>query len=226
MSSERSNDVPRGKISPHSQIFETLLAVKAIKSNYKNVLTAKQTTINFCGLGRTNQVKSLDDLTKDEIRAGWKLHIQSGCQSILLAEASDMQKTFSSLGEEPGPRATTAEKHKRVLEELYHNAATKFVLNMVKLGEFDHITASTAAPPLSSDPATYRLAVQVCAVGVEVLNEVPMINMDHALLQRNFVACLSTQRRNNTRSRYVHIVSIFTHNLTIFTRFLTIFTRV
>ena len=81
-----------------------------------------------------------------------------------------------------------------------HNVATKFVLNMTKLSDSDLVTMSTSAPPLTSDGNTYRTAVRVCSVAVEVLTEIPMINVDLALLQRKFVACLSTPRRNNTRA--------------------------
>ena len=205
MSTDRTTDVPRGNKSPHSNIVNSLLAVKATPSKYKNVITSKQTTISFVGLGR-KETKPLavgdilQNASKEEIREGWKLHIQAGCQNLLLLEGSDMQKCFSDLGEAPGPRATTVEKNKRTLEVMYHNAATKFVLNMTKLSEFDLVTMSTDAPPLTSDGTTYRTAVRVCSVAVEVLNEIPMINVDLALLQRKFVACLSVQRRNNTRA--------------------------
>jgi hypothetical protein len=205
MSTDRTTEVPRGNKSPHSNIFNSLLAVKATPSKYKNVNKSKQTTISFVGLGHKQpKPQAVVDImlggSKEEIREGWKLHIQAGCQNLLLLEGNDMQKCFSDLGEAPGPRATTAEKNKRILEEMYHNAATKFVLNMTKLSEFDLVTMSTDAPPLTSDGNTFRIAVRVCSVAVEVLNEIPMINVDLALLQRKFVACLSTQRRNNTRA--------------------------
>jgi len=54
---------------------------------------------------------------------------------------------------------------------------------MTKLSEFDLVTMSTSAPPQTSDGKTYRTAVRVCSVAVEVLTEIPMINVDLALLQ-------------------------------------------
>ena len=104
MSTDRNSEVPRGNKSPHSNIFNSLLAVKATPSKYKNITTSKQTTISFIGIGRKTQADPhvvLDitkDLSKEEIREGWKLHIQAGCQNLLLLEGSDMQKCFSDMG--------------------------------------------------------------------------------------------------------------------------------
>jgi hypothetical protein len=51
----RNNSVPRG--NPHSDLFNSLLASKAIQSKYKNVITSIQPPINFCGLGRTTGIE-------------------------------------------------------------------------------------------------------------------------------------------------------------------------
>ncbi len=100
MSSDRTPDVPRGNQSLHSNIFNSLLAVKATSSKYKNVTTSKQTNISFIVLGRKTQADShavvdmMKDLSKEEIREGWKLHIKSECQNLLLLEGNDMQNCF------------------------------------------------------------------------------------------------------------------------------------